>query len=139
MKKTTLLTIMALSLTSGMVSTASANSGPSVHTSYEEGVKVYRPIHPKPDFQAKAAFKALKLQERQIDNEARLGQARLRSETRTNRDRLALDRRIAFTNNEIFSNRRSRNNRRFTNGGLSNRFFGVNGISRNTRVSQGFN
>ena len=138
MKKTTLLTIMALSLTSGMVSTASAN-GLGVHTSFQEGVKVYRPVHPKPDFQAKAAFKAVQLQERQIKNEARLGQARLRAESQLNRDRLALDRRIAFTENEIFTDQRGRNNRRFTNRGVSNRFFGVNGISRNTRVSKGFN
>ena len=62
----------------------------------------------------------------------------LNAETKLNQDRLALDRRIAFTNNEIFSDNRSRNGRRFINRGFNNRFYGVNGISRNTRISRGF-
>ena len=138
MKKITLLTIMAVTLTSGMATTAFANGGSGTQINYEEGVKVYRPAQAKPDFHAKAAYRAVRLQERQADNQFRLDQARLKSETRLNRDRLELDRRISFTENEIFTQRRSRNDRRFTNDGISNRFFGVNGISRNTRVSQGF-
>lgn len=147
MKKITFATILAVGLTSGMALTASANDGAGVHVSYESGVKVYRAAPTQLNHQVAATYKALELQERQIDNQNRLATARLNAETRLNTDRLALDRRIAFTNNEIFSDNRSRNGRRFINRGFNNRgfnrgfnnrFYGVNGISRNTRISRGF-
>ena len=138
MKKMTLTTILAVGLTSGMALSASANDGSGVHVSYESGVKVYRAAPTQLNHQVAATYKALELQERQIDNQNRQANARLNAETRLNQDRLALDRRIAFTDNEIFSNRGSRNNRRFVNRGFNNRFYGVNGISRNTRISKGF-
>jgi len=138
MKKMTLITIMALGLSTGLAVTATANDGSGVHVSYESGVKVHRgaPLHI--DHQAAATYEALRLEELQIKNQNRQAKARLRSETRLNQERLDLDRRIAFTENEIFTNSRSRNGRRFVTRGRNNRFFGVNGISRNTRVSRGF-
>jgi len=138
MKKMTLITIMAVGLSSGMAVTAAANDGSGMHVSYESGVKVYRGAPLQIDHQAAATYQALELQERQIRNQNRQAQARLISENRLNQERLKLDRRIAFTENEIFTNRRSRNGRRFVNRGFNNRFYGVNGVSRNTRVTRGF-
>lgn len=138
MKKMTLITIMALGLSSATALTATANDGAGVHVSYESGVKVYRGAPQPINYQAAAAHKALALQELQIKNQNRQANARLKSENRLNQARLDLDRRIAFTDNEIFTNNRSRTSRRFINRGFNNRFFGVNGISRNSRISRGF-
>ena len=138
MKKLSLQIILATVMTSGMAVSASAGQAPGVHTSYESGVKVYRGAPAQINHQAAASFKALELQERQIANQNRLAHARLNAETKLNQDRLALDRRIAFTDNEIFTNSRSRNGRRFVNRGFNNRFFGINGISRNSSVSKSF-
>jgi len=148
MKKITLVTIMAVSMASAAGMNASANDGAGFHTSYESGVKVYRGAPAQINHQAAAAYKALELKERQIDNQNRQAQAQLRSHNRVVQGRLDLDRRIAFTDNEIFSQRRSRfGGQRFVTGGFNrgfngrvnnNRFFGVNGISRNTRFSGGF-
>lgn len=138
-KKTALLTIVAVGLTSGMASSALANDGSSIRLNYQEGVKVYRATPPVRNHQAIAASRALNLQELQIKNQNRQAQARIKNDRNLNRDRLNLDRRIAFTNNEIFSERRNQSNRNNQNNGLIDRvFFGVNGISRNTQVSKGF-
>ncbi len=138
MKKLPLQIILASIMTSGMALSASAGEGQGVHTSYESGVKVYRGAPTQINHQVAASYKALELREQQIDNQNRLAQARLRAETKLNQDRLDLDRRIAFTDNEIFTSRGRSNGRRFVNRGFSNRFYGVNGISRNTRISRGF-
>ena len=138
MKKITLVAIAAISLSSFSGMTASANDGAGFNVNHTSGVKVYRGAPTQLNHQVAATYKALELQERQIDNQNRQATARLNAETKLNQDRLALDRRIAFTNNEIFSDNRSRNGRRFINRGFNNRFYGVNGISRNTRISRGF-
>jgi len=147
MKKITLVTIMAASLSLGGAISASANDGAGFHVSHESGVKVYRGAPTHINHQAVAAHKALELKERQIDNKNRQAQAQLRSQNNIAQQRLDLDRRIAFTNNEIFSQSRSRfGGQRFVTGGFnrgfnrgfSNRFFGVNGISRNSRFAGGF-
>ena len=147
MKKLPVQIILGAIMASGMALSASAGQGPGVHASYESGVKVYRGAPTAANHQAIAAYQALELQERQIANQNRLAHAKLRAESKLNQDRLDLDRRIAFTDNEIFSDNRSRNGRRFIdrgfnnrgfNRGFNNRFYGVNGISRNTRISRGF-
>ena len=142
MKKITLVTIMAVSLSSTAALSAHAGEA-GFHTSVESGVTVFRGSPTKINHQAVAAYKALELQEQQIANQNRIAQAQLRSQNNLAQQRLDLDRRIAFTNNEIFSQRRSRfGGQRFVTGGFggfNNRFFGVNGISRNTRFSGGFN
>ena len=134
---------MAVSLSSTAALSANANNGAGFHTSVESGVTVFRGSPTKINHQAVAAYKALELQEQQIANQNRIAQAQLRSQNNLAQQRLDLDRRIAFTNNEIFSQRRSRfGGQRFVTGGFggfNNRFFGVNGISRNTRFSGGFN
>ena len=141
MKKITLVTIMAVSLSSTALSAHAGEAG--FHKSVESGVTVFRGSPTKINHQAVAAYKALELQEQQIANQNRIAQAQLRSQNNLAQQRLDLDRRIAFTNNEIFSQRRSRfGGQRFVTGGFgrfNNRFFGVNGISRNTRFSGGFN
>jgi len=139
MKKITLVTIMAVSMTSLAGMNASANDGAGFHVSHQSGVKVYRGAPLQINHQAAAAYKALELQERQIDNQNRQAQAQLRSQNRIAQDRLDLDRRIGFTNNEIFSQRRSRfGGQRFVTGGFNTRFLGgVNGISRNSGFSRG--
>ncbi len=148
MKKITLVTILAVGLSSAASMTANANDGAGFHTSLESGVKVYRGAPLQINHQAVASYKALELKERKIENQNRQAQAKLKSQNRIAQGRLDLDRRIAFTDNEIFSQRRSRfGGQRFVTGGFNrgfgarfnnNRFFGVNGISRNTRFSGGF-
>lgn len=138
MKKLSLKIILATIMTSGMALSASAGQAPGVHMSHESGVKVYRGAPTHINHQAAASYKALELQELQIKNQNRQANARLNAETSLNQQRLDLDRRIAFTDNEIFTSNRGRTNRRFINRGFNNRFFGVNGISRNSRVSRGF-
>ena len=137
MKKITLVTIMAVSLSS--TAALSANAGEAgFHTSVESGVTVFRGSPTKINHQAVAAYKALELQEQQLANQNRIAQAQLRSQNNLAQQRLDLDRRIAFTDNEIFSQNRSRfGGQRFVTGGFNgrfnrgfnNRFFGVNGIS----------
>jgi len=139
MKKITLITIAALSLSSFSGMSANANDGAGFHVSHQSGVKVYRGAPTHINHQAVATYKALELQEKQIKNQNLQAQRQLSSDNRIAQQRLDLDRRIAFTENEIFSSRRDRfNNRRFVTGGFNNRFFGINGISRNTRISKGF-
>ena len=138
MKKITIVTIMAVSLSSLTGISANANDSAGFNVSHETGVKVYRGSATHINHQVVANYKALELQEQQIKNQNRLAQARLRSDNRLAQERLDLDRRIAFTDNEIFSNRNRRSGQRFVTGGFNNRFFGINGISRNTRVSKGF-
>lgn len=138
MKKLPVQIILAAVMTTGMAVSASAGQASGVNASYESGVKVYRGAPTQINHQAAASYKALELQERQISNQNRLAHARLNAETKLNQDRLALDRRIAFTDNEIFTNSRSRSSRRFVNRGFNNRFFGINGISRNSSVSKSF-
>jgi len=133
---------MVASLSLGGTMSANANDA-GFHVSHESGVKVYRGVPTHINHQAVAAHKALELKERQIDNKNRQAQAQLRSQNNLAQGRLDLDRRIAFTNNEIFSQRRSRfGGQRFVTGGFNrgfnNRFFGVNGISRNSRFAGGF-
>lgn len=147
MKKITLVTIMAVSLSSATALSANANDGVGFHTSHESGVKVFRGAPTQINYQAAAAYKSLELKEQQIANQHRQAQAQLKSQNSIAQQRLDLDRRIAFTDNEIFSQNRSRfGGQRFVTGGFNgrfnrgfnNRFFGVNGISRNTRFSGGF-
>jgi len=145
MKKLPVQIILGAIMASGMALSASAGQGPGVHASYESGVKVYRGAPLQFNHQAAAQYKALELQERQIKNQNLQAQRRLNSDNSIAQQRLDLDRRIAFTDNEIFTGRRSTNGRRFVTGGfnnrfgISNRFFGVNGISNNTRISTGRN
>ena len=140
MKKIAHITILALSLSSIAGMSASANDGSGFHTSHESGVKVYRgaPLHI--NHQAVSKYRALDLKEKKINNQNRQAQAKLKSQNNLAQQRLDLDRRIAFTNNQIFSQRRSRfGGQRFVTGGrFGNRFFGVNGISRNSQFSRGF-
>jgi len=155
MKKITLVTITALCLTSLAAIPANANDGSSYHATHESGVKVYRGTPNGINHQAAAQYKALELRETQIDNQNRQAQAQLRSQNSIAQQRIDLDRRIAFTDNEIFSQNNNRfggqrfNSRGFNRGfrgrfnrgfnrGISNRFYGVNGISNNSRFSGGF-
>jgi len=139
MKKITLIAIAALGLSSVSGLSAQANDSAGIHVSHESGVKVYRGSALHVNHQAAATFKALELKERQIKNQNLQAQRRLNLDNRIAQQRLDLDRRIAFTDNEIFTNRRGRfNNRRFVTGRFNNRFFGINGISRNTSVSKGY-
>jgi len=108
MKKITLVTILAVGLSSAASMTANANDGAGFHTSLESGVKVYRGAPLQINHQAVASYKALELKERKIENQNRQAQAKLKSQNRIAQGRLDLDRRIAFTDNEIFSQRRSR-------------------------------
>ena len=150
MKKIILVTVAALSLSATTGLSASANSASGFNVSQHSGVTVYRGAPQHVNHQVVAAHRALDLQERQIDNQARQAAAQQRAQQNLAQQRLDLDRRIAFTNNEIFSTRRSGrfNNRRFVTGGFNNRgigrggfnnrFFGVRGISQNTRISGRF-
>jgi len=138
MKISPLKIVMATMMTFGMAHTASAGEGSSVHVSHQAGVKVYRAVPTRIDHQAAASYKTLELQELQIQNQNRQAAARLRADTRLNQQRLELDRRIAFTDNQIFLNQGRRSSRRFVTRGFNNRFYGVNGISRNSRISKSF-
>lgn len=161
MKKITLVTIIALSLTS-VAAMPAHGSDAGFHSAHEAGVKVYRgSAATQINHQAVASYRKLELQERKINNQNQLARAQLNSQNSIAQQRLDLDRRIAFTNNEIFSQRNNRfggrgfntrrgfnsrrssrgfnggNNRGF-NGAISNRFLGVNGISQNSNFSGGF-
>jgi len=108
MKKITLVTIMAVSLSSATALSANANDGAGFHTSHESGVKVFRGAPTQLNYQAAATFKSLELREQQIANQNRQAQAQLKSQNSIAQQRIDLDRRIAFTDNEIFSQNRSR-------------------------------
>jgi len=69
MKKITLVTIMAVSLSSATALSANANDGAGFHTSHESGVKVFRGAPTQLNYQAAATFKSLELREQQIANQ----------------------------------------------------------------------
>ena len=132
----------------GFVSTAAhAGDASGFHTSHESGVKVYRGNQPQLNFQAVTALQVADIAQQRVDNQNRQANAKLNAENNIAQERLDLDRRIAFTDNEIFSQNRSRfGNRGFISGGsnrgfdgrFTNRFGGVRGISGNSRFSGGF-
>ena len=150
MKKFVLGTIIALSLSSAAAVSAHAHDA-GFNYANEAGVKVYRGAATHINHQAVASYKALDLRETQIKNQNQQARAKLQSQNSIAQQRIDLDRRIAFTDNEIFSQNRSRfggrgfssrgfrgGSTRGFNSGISNRFFGVNGISNNSRFSGGF-
>ena len=154
MKKFVFGTIIALSLSSAAAVSAHAHDA-GFNYANEAGVKVYRGAATHINHQAVASYKALDLRETQIKNQNQQARAKLQSQNSIAQQRIDLDRRIAFTDNEIFSQNRSRfggrgfssrgfrggSTRGFNRGfnsGISNRFFGVNGISNNSRFSGGF-
>lgn len=100
----------------------SAQAGTDV--TYEAGVVVHRAQSTTPNLRAAAEFRALALQEQQIKADARLRGQAIRNENAQAQDRIALDRRIALTPNQIFTTRSGR--RGFTRNG---RFFEFNSLS----------
>ncbi len=126
---------------------ATAHAGDAgFHANQEAGVKVYRGNATHLNYQAVTALQSVRIAEKRVDNQNRQANAKLNAEKNIAQQRLDLDRRIAFTDNEIFSQNRSRfggqrfvsgqSNRGF-NGRSNNRFYGVNGISHNSRFSGG--
>ena len=71
MKKIILVTVAALSLSATTGLSASANSASGFNVSQHSGVTVYRGAPQHVNHQVVAAHRALDLQERQIDNQAR--------------------------------------------------------------------
>lgn len=129
MKKITLVTIMAVSLSSTAALSANANNGAGFHVSHECCVSVYRGVPLQIDHKAVASYKALELQEQKIANQNRLAHAQLKSQNNLAQQRLDLDRRIAFTPNNIYSQRGSRfGGQRFVTGGFGRRGFGLGGF-----------
>jgi len=112
----------------GFISTAAhAGDAPGFHVNHEAGVKVYRGSPTHLNYQAVATLKALELEEQRIKNQNRQANAQIRAQSSQAQQRLDLDRRVAFTRNEIFSSRRNRSNRRFVTGTNSRRGFGNSG------------